>query len=134
LRIILDTNVLVAGLLNPSGPPGLILQLVRERQVELALDERILAEYAAILQRAKFGFSRATQREVPHELVRLAVLVNQPEMGPALPDEDDRPFLEVALAAGAHAIVTGNLKHFPPDICAPVRIIAPAEFIRLWVS
>ena len=28
MKIVLDTNVLVTGLLNPYGPPGLIVQMV----------------------------------------------------------------------------------------------------------
>jgi len=45
-RLVLDTNVLVSGMINAFGAPGRIADLVRERHVELVVDDRILAEYA----------------------------------------------------------------------------------------
>jgi hypothetical protein len=43
-----------------------------------------------------------------------------------LPDEDDRPFYEVAKAANAY-LITGNLKHFPQE----PFILSPADFLAL---
>ncbi len=43
-----------------------------------------------------------------------------------LPDHDDEPFLEVALAAGAACLVTGNLRHFPAATRSGVRVVTPA--------
>ena len=56
MRIVLDTNVLVAGLLSPHGNPAAILNLLLSDAVTLCLDGRILDEYRSVLQRAKFGF------------------------------------------------------------------------------
>jgi predicted nucleic acid-binding protein len=49
-----------------------------------------------------------------------------------LPDPDDQPFLEVALAARAEFLVTGNKKHFPQGDYGGVKIRAPGEFLELW--
>ncbi|MDE0448823.1 MAG: PIN domain-containing protein [Spirochaetaceae bacterium] len=46
-----------------------------------------------------------------------------------LPDPDDEPFLEVAVAARAEYLVTGNGDHFTPDRRAGVRVVSPREFI-----
>lgn len=54
-RIVLDTNVLVSGMINPNGPPGRIVDLIREGLVELVVDDRILAEYSQVLSRPKFN-------------------------------------------------------------------------------
>jgi len=48
-----------------------------------------------------------------------------------LPDPDDRPFLEVAREAGA-ALVTGNLKHYPPESRRGVEALGPAAFLEGW--
>ena len=40
-RIVLDTNVLVSGMINAHGAPGRIVDLVREEQVELALSAAV---------------------------------------------------------------------------------------------
>ncbi|MDR1808389.1 MAG: hypothetical protein LBR33_10830, partial [Propionibacteriaceae bacterium] len=47
-----------------------------------------------------------------HRIRTAGLAVIAPPLNVALPDEDDRPFVEVAEAANA-ALVTGNLKHFP---------------------
>ncbi len=45
-----------------------------------------------------------------------------------LPDPDDAPFLEVAIAAGV-PLVTGNVKHFPLSCCQGCEVILPADFL-----
>ena len=132
MRIVLDTNVLVSGLLTEHGNPGFILRLVLEGEIEFALDERILAEYRAVLGRPKFGVARETQLALLKELQAIAVLSGLPKQAVRLPDPDDQRFLEVALAASADAIVTCNTKHFPADKCEPVRVITPAGLVQLW--
>jgi predicted nucleic acid-binding protein len=47
-----------------------------------------------------------------------------------LPDPDDEPFLEAALAAPGTLIITGNKKHFPPPACGKILVYSPAEFIK----
>lgn len=56
-------------------------------------------------------------------------IVDAPGVPFTLPDPDDQPFLEVAVAGRAEAILTGNRKDFP-DACG-VRILAPAELIQI---
>ncbi len=43
--LVLDTNVLVSGLLNQSGPPGSILQHIAFPNIIICWDKRIMAEY-----------------------------------------------------------------------------------------
>jgi hypothetical protein len=52
---IVDTNVLVSGLLSPSGPPGRLVDVLLGRRLRLALDDRIEAEYREVLARPKLG-------------------------------------------------------------------------------
>ena len=53
-RVVMDTNVLVASLIQPAGFCGRLLDLVVDGAVEACVDDRILAEYAAVLPRRKF--------------------------------------------------------------------------------
>jgi predicted nucleic acid-binding protein len=48
-----------------------------------------------------------------------------------LPDPDDDPFLEIALAAKATAIITGNKRHFPKGEYEEIKILSPAEFLKV---
>ena len=59
MRIVVDTNVLVSGLLSPFGPPGVVVAQIVSGSVRLCYDGRILAEYADVLHRETFPFSEA---------------------------------------------------------------------------
>ena len=49
-----------------------------------------------------------------------------------LPDPDDEPFLEAAIAGAADCLVTGNVTHFSPEARAGARVVTPADFIELY--
>jgi predicted nucleic acid-binding protein len=46
MKIVLDTNVLVSGLLQSLGNPAQVVALALAGAVQICHDERILAEYA----------------------------------------------------------------------------------------
>jgi predicted nucleic acid-binding protein len=49
-----------------------------------------------------------------------------------LPDPDDPPFLEVAAAANADALVTGNVRHYRPVAGThEVTVVSPRELVDL---
>jgi len=47
--VVIDSNVLVFGMINPHGPPGRLVDLLRSGVVRSAVDDRILAEYVDVL-------------------------------------------------------------------------------------
>jgi len=129
-RLALDANVLVSGMINPFGPPGRILDLVRESVLELAVDDRVLAEYSEVLNRPKFRtwFSPQEVRDIIVFLERNTLYTVCARQARGLPDPADAPFLEVALNVAA-PLVTGNAAHFPPDRRHGVLVLTPAEFL-----
>ena len=56
MRIAVDTDVLVLGLLSTFGPPGAIMRLLASGTVTLCLDARILSEDDEVLAWPRFGF------------------------------------------------------------------------------
>ena len=64
MKIVLDTNVLVSGLLQSQGNPAQVLSLVLAGAVQICHDERILAEYKEVLARPRFKFEPKRIREV----------------------------------------------------------------------
>ncbi len=128
MRVVLDTNVLVSGLLNPHGSPGRVLDLAVAGALVLLYDDRILAEYREVLSRARFGFSAVDVSTLlaVFEWSGEAVVAGPLEV--ELPDPDDLPFLEVAAAGEADALVTGNPRHFMPTRGKHrVKMLSPAE-------
>jgi putative PIN family toxin of toxin-antitoxin system len=132
LRVVVDTNVLVSGLLSADGSPARVVGLVRDAHVTLLLDDRILLEYRTVLARPKFQRAiKPAQAEALLALCsELGEYVAARPLNVAQPDPDDAPFLEVAVAGRAHALVTGNLKHFPPT--PGLRILGPAAFLTYY--
>ena len=45
---------------------------------------------------------------------------------------DDDKFLEVATAANAEALITGNKQHLPAECCGQIKILSPAEFLEFY--
>ena len=132
MRIVLDTNVLLSGLLSPSGPPGNIVRLMTSGAVRICNDARILVEYRQVLLRPTFHFaeiqvdSLLVQLEADGELVAALPLVER------LPDPDDEVFLEVALTGNVHCLVTGNLRHYPQRHRQGVQVVSPRKFLELF--
>ena len=128
---VFDTNVLVSGILSPHGPPGRIVDWIQNGSVRAVMDERCWAEYDEVLKRPEPGLP---PREVDIFLSRLRKSARRVEVGPpetviGLPDRDDAPFLECAIA-GACPLVTGNVRHFPRKLARGVEVLTPAEFVR----
>lgn len=129
MRIVLDTNVFVSGLLSPFGPPGEIVRLVSSGAVTLCLDARIFSEYDEVLARPRFGFDSDSVAALLDYVDFTGEMVASQPLPARLPDPDDEPFLEVALACEADCLVTGNLAHFSPESRAGVTVLSPAEFV-----
>jgi uncharacterized protein len=129
MKIVLDTNVLVAGLLSPFGTPAQVLQLILAGKVGLCVDARILTEYRDVLARPKFGFDADAVADLMEFIEQVAEAVAPTPWGLDLPDSADAMFLEVARAGQADYLVTGNLKHFPARKRREVRVVSPAQFL-----
>ena len=131
---VLDTNVLVSGLLSPAGPPGRLVDVILARQLRLAVDDRVELEYRAVLARPKLGID-AVRREAVLAILQFQVHVTAlPWPHPALPDEDDVMFLEVAMETRARTVVTGNIKHFRRASRGPVTVMSPRTAWELFVK
>ena len=124
---ILDTNVLVSGLLSPFGPPGRLVDALLSRRLRIATDDRIEAEYREILARPRLRIE-AVRRQAVEAILQFQVhVVALPWSASTPPDEDDTMFLEVALQTSERTLVTGNLSHFPSECRNGVTVVSPRE-------
>jgi predicted nucleic acid-binding protein len=132
MRIVLDTNVLVAGLLSSAGPPGVIVEALLAGALDVAFDARIRAEYDDVLRRREFQFPEDRIGAVLAVIDRFGLQASGVHPWPhPLPDPADEPFIAVA-AATASELVTGNLRHFPARCRGGVIVRTPREFIDAW--
>jgi putative PIN family toxin of toxin-antitoxin system len=122
---VIDTNVVVSGLLNPHGPCARVVDAVLDGRVKLVYDARILAEYRDVLHRPRVKLAPEKVLAFLNGL-RGQMMVTPMALPEAGPDPDDIVFVEAALAVPDRTIVTGNLAHYPPAIWHGARVLTPA--------
>ncbi len=127
---VIDTNVIISGLLSPSFPRD-VLNLVQSKNVVPIFDKRMLNEYYNVLGRKeKYNFSEQTIYDILYSLVDNGIFINDVERAKVqLKDNDDIPFFEVKESSeefGSY-LVTGNLKHFPES----ASTLNPKEFLNI---
>jgi putative PIN family toxin of toxin-antitoxin system len=130
---VLDTNVLVSGLLSAKGPPGRLIDAILAQRVAIAFDDRILCEYREVLARPRFSFKAADVRAFWEILPFQTHLVAMPIRGLEASDASDTKFLEVAAATESKILVTGNARHYPEKTRGVVKMLSPREAFDLVV-
>lgn len=131
MKVVVDTNVFVSGLMRTFGKPARVVDLVRDQRLTLLIDERILYEYREVLKRPRLKLPVDDVDEMLAMIDRFAVTIAANPHPLPIPDPDDVPFLEVALSGEAECLITGNKKDFgkPPK---ELKILTPAEFLEFY--
>jgi putative PIN family toxin of toxin-antitoxin system len=130
-RLVLDTNVVVSGILFPGSAPSQVLLKARTCQV-LASDATLI-ELVEVLGRARFD--RYVQRSVRQGLA--AQFTNACEMVQVSAslhicrDPKDDKFLELAVDGRAHIIVTGERDLLELHPFHGIAILTPATYLEL---
>ena len=132
MKIVLDTNVLVSGLLTPFGPSGKIVRMVSADKLILYIDARVLSEYHEVLQRPKFKFNNDHINTLISFIKHNGQFLSTLPLKISLPDPDDEPFLEVAIAGNVSSLITGNIAHFPSSHREGINILSPSVFLEYY--
>jgi putative PIN family toxin of toxin-antitoxin system len=132
VRVVLDTNVLLAALPHTSKSHVIFLALI-EGTYEACLTSDILNEYEEVFQRKANAQVAALALDVLEILPNL-VLVNKYYFWQLISaDPDDNKFVDCAIAANADFIVTDD-RHFHvlEDVEFPkVKIISSSAFLKM---
>lgn len=129
MSVVVDTNVLIAGLLSPFGPPGEIVRMIASGALRICYDARILTEYDVVLTRPRFKFNPEHIQALLEQIKAEGLSVAGNPLPARLPDPTDEPFLEAALAGKADCLITGNAKHFPFGKRQAMTVLSPVEFL-----
>ena len=124
VRLVLDTDVVVAGMRSPVGASAAILRAARRNRVTLLASVPLALEYEAICHEAEHrmasGLSDWQVGVFVDAVIAMAEAVETHFLWrPQLRDPNDEMVLEAAVNGQADAIVTFNLRDFGT---------APAEF------
>lgn len=127
MRLVVDTNVFVSGLLNGGGSPGRVIDAVFAGVITPVYSSKIIDEYREVLTRKKFAFNPDDVRILIEAIEVTGVRVSPEKSRVLLPDEKDRPFIDAAISSGC-SVVTGNARHFPLKL--GISILTPSECVR----
>ena len=112
IRVVIDTNVLVSGLLTSGGLPEAVINLAISGEVQWFASPSVLAEYEEVLKRPRLAIDSRKAADAMARIRAVVSLVSPAVRVAAASDRDDNQFLECAEAAQAHYLVTGNIRHF----------------------
>jgi putative PIN family toxin of toxin-antitoxin system len=129
-RVVLDTNLLVGSAYAPRSASRRIVDACLRGELTALVSAALRREYELILARAVAGRRDA---EPLRRLLEVAEAVEPMQTPRVVPDDpDDDKLVAAALAGGADALVTNDRHLLALDPHGPLRIVRPAEFVRLW--
>ena len=136
MRVVVDTNVLVAAVSSPDGASREVLRRCLRGRCEPLMGQALFAEHESVLSRPDIFVRSPISAEERDTLwaafasrwqwVRVYYLWR-----PNLPDEADNHVIELAVAGGADAVVTYNRRDFErAELYFPrLRIMTPSQLI-----
>lgn len=130
----MGANTVVSAALKPTGTPQGALTAARARGI-IALSLAVHQEVAGVLSRPKFTRVLTEDRrlEILEILVTKALWIEPAELVSDCRDAKDNKYLELALAARATVIVSGDDDLLVLDPWRGVRILTPAQFLG-WLG
>ncbi len=136
MRAVLDTNVLLSGLLW-RGAPHALIELARAGRLTLVSSPALTAELARVITRAKFRTVLAQSGTDPEQLLtdlqRLAEIIDPPPLTASVSrDPDDDAVLALAVAAQADVVVSGDGDLLVLGAYASIPIIMPAQAVAMF--
>lgn len=131
-RWVLDTNVVLSALIRPGGVSGR-LRLAWQAGLFLPLVNRITAaELIRVLAYPKFKLDADQQHDLLADYLpwtEVVAVCNPAPATPACRDSDDLPFLELAIAANADALVSGDADLLTLAPIDRLPLLTPAQAI-----
>jgi putative PIN family toxin of toxin-antitoxin system len=138
LRIVLDTNVLVAASRSRQGASFALVSEIPSERFQICLSVGLYAEWTEVLSRPQNLPPGLTSADTQKFVRYLASQAHLQEIHflwrPFLADSDDDMVLELALAAGCQHIITYNTAHFRGAEQLGIEVLTPREFLNVIKS
>lgn len=136
-RVVIDTNVFISSIIGQFGfPYKIINELILTGEIKLCLSPQLLQEYEEVSQRERFAKKYPNFPKKAKQLIKalkaIAIVAEPNETITVIADEPDNRVLEIAVAADAFAIVTGNIHHFGFEEFRGILIKSPKDFYEEW--
>lgn len=134
IKAVVDTNVLVSGIISPKSSPAKIINYWRERKFVLVTSPKILQETKRVLNYPKIAKKYHLNKEKINELIREFSLFSEvckptKKISVIQQDPEDNKFLEAGISASADFIVSGDSHLLNLREYQGIKILTAKEFI-----
>ncbi len=138
LRVVLDTNIVVSGMLW-SGAPSKIMEAVYTRRIRPVVTELLLDELSSVLKRPKFEnrlklVGKSLDELIHHYVVFAEVIDSQPLPRPVSVDQDDDMFIACAVTGKVDYLVSGDPHLLTIRQFQQIQIVTAVAFLTLLAS
>ncbi len=130
MRVVVDTSVLVSAVFRDRVPQDVLLYIAVHPEIEWIASEAILAEYEAVLKRAKFALPPVLVRKWMDLLRALTVPVSTPQDIEFPRDPTDSKFIVCALTAAADFLITSDRDFEAARSVLQTEVISVGSFKR----
>jgi len=135
VRAVLDPNVIISGLLSPTGTAARVLRAWERGEFELVVSDALLEELERALAYPELRrrISEEDARAVLHWLAEPATSAGDPKASPAITSADPGDDYLIAVAESRRAILVSGDKHLF-DLAAEIPVFPPALFLDLLLA
>jgi putative PIN family toxin of toxin-antitoxin system len=132
-QIVLDTNVLLAGLRSNRGASYKLLTLLNDSRWQLNISTALIFEYEEILKRQKEQLT-LTESDINSIIETFCAIANQRNIfylwRPVARDPDDDFLIDLAVECQANFIITYNQKDLQAAEKFGIKVVTPKEFLQ----
>ncbi len=132
-RIVVDTNVIVAGLKSRRGASYKLLSMIDSQKIQLCISVPLIVEYESVLKREKMNISLG-RKDIDNILDYICSVADRREIfylwRPYLKDPKDDLILELAVESNSDFIITYNKGDFKGTDKFGIQAITPKQFLE----
>jgi uncharacterized protein len=135
VRAVLDPNVVISGVLSPTGNPAQVLRALEGGEFELVVCQALIDELARALAYPKLRqhIPQADAEALTHWIDRSATNAPDPTLPPPAHAADPDDDYLIALAAAQRAILVSGDKHLL-DLASEIPVLSPRQFLELLAT
>lgn len=132
-QIVIDTNVLVAGLRSNRGASYKLLTILNDARWQVNISTTLIFEYEEILKRSSLELGLSFP-DIDAIIRGICSIYNQRQIfyvwRPTSTDPDDDFLIDLAVKAQAEFLVTYNQRNLQPAERFGIKVVSPKQFLQ----
>lgn len=134
MRTVIDTNVLISGLISKAGFPAEVVDAWVARKFQPVVSEKVIEEYSAVLTRDKFSSlgiveERLNLLNMLLSFEHVVLASSQEKINVIQDDPQNNIFLECAMAGGCELVVSGDRHLLQLKSYKNIKITTAVDFM-----